>query len=127
MFTQTHGSWGERMRTFRWDGGIVTLLFLRPNQRCSWHSHNSQWNRFTVIEGKLGIKTGKGYTTVIHRKQSFEVEPGIWHEFQTYDEHCVVEEIAYVKYDEHDIDRETLGGALTPEEYPKELNPDGHE
>jgi len=40
------------------------------------------------------------------------VEPGIQHEFQTYEEGAVVEEIAYVVYDENDIQRERLGGVL---------------
>ena len=112
MFTMTHGTWGERLRTFEWDGGIATLLFLEPNQRCSWHSHETIYNRFTCISGILGIKTDKGYTTKITSKQMFEVEPGIRHEFQTYDEPVIVEEIAYVKYNEHDIDRKSAGGPL---------------
>lgn len=112
MFSQTHGSWGERLRTFSWDGGISTILWLEPNQRCSWHSHVTTWNRFTCISGLLGVKTEKGYVTKIGPKQMFEVEPGVKHEFQTYDTPTVIEEIAYVKYDEHDIARESLGGPL---------------
>lgn len=112
MFTQTHGIWGERLRTFAWDGGITTILFLRPWKRCSWHFHSATWNRFTCISGVIGIKTEKGYTTKLYPKQMFEVEPNLMHEFQTYDKPAIVEEIAYVKYDEHDIDRKKLGGPL---------------
>ena len=112
IFTQTHGTWGERLRTFSWDGGIVTLLWLKPNQRCSWHSHKASWNRFICIRGKIGIKTDKDYITELTPKQMFEVEPGVRHEFQTYEEEAIIEEIAYVKYDDKDIDRETLGGSL---------------
>ena len=112
MFTATHGTWGERVRTFSWDGGISTILFLEPNKRCSWHSHLATWNRFFVISGCLGVKTDKGYTTKLGPKQMFEVEPGVKHEFQTYDECTIVEEIAYVKYEPGDIDREKLGGPL---------------
>ena len=115
MFTQTHGSWGERLRTFSWDGGIVTLLWLRPWQRCSYHHHNETWNRFTVISGELGVLTDKGQTTHITSKQMFEVEPGVKHEFQSYYEPVIVEEIAYVKYNEKDIIREALGGELKHE------------
>ena len=109
---QTHGTWGNRLRTFQWSGGIVTLLWLKPNKRCSYHVHKTAYNQFTVIEGKLGVKTDKGYTTVVLPKQSFTVEPGVHHEFQTYDARCIIEEIAYVKYDETDIDRSSLGGDL---------------
>jgi mannose-6-phosphate isomerase-like protein (cupin superfamily) len=100
------------LRTFSWDGGLVAILFLRPNQRCSWHSHKQVWNQFTCISGIVGIKTDKGYTTKLYPKQTFTVEPGVQHEFQTYKQSAVIEEVAFVAYDEHDIDRETLGGPL---------------
>ena len=109
---QTHGSWGNRLRTFTWDGGLVTLLWLEPNQRCSWHLHDHAYNQFTVISGVLGVKTDKGYTTKVYPKQCFTVEPGIKHEFQTGSEPTVIEEIAFVRYSEHDINRENKGGEL---------------
>jgi len=112
MFTQTHGTWGERLRTFKWDGGIATILFLRPNQRCSWHNHTTTWNQFTCIQGCVGIRTDKGYVTKLCEKQTFTVEPGVAHEFQTYEDGAIVEEIAYVVYDETDINRARLGGPL---------------
>ena len=112
MFTQTHGTWGERLRTFGWDGGIVTILFLRPMQRCSWHTHKATWNQFTCIEGCVGVKTEKGYITKLYPKQTFTVEPGVAHEFQTYEDPAIVEEVAYVRYSESDISRERLGGPL---------------
>jgi len=44
------------------------------------------------------------------------VEPNVDHEFQTYEEGAIVEEIAYVIYDESDIDRKSLGGPLELDE-----------
>ena len=111
MFTQTHGTWGERLRTFSWDGGIVTILFLKAKERCSWHYHNMTWNRFVCITGEIGIKTDKGHITRLGPKQMFEVEPDVWHEFQVYKD-SIVEEIAYTKYDESDIERKELGSRL---------------
>lgn len=108
----THGTWGNRTRTFQWDGGLVTILRLEPNRRCSWHSHKMTYNQFTCIQGLVGIKTEKGYVTKLGPDQTFTVEPGVLHEFQTYEKAAIVEEIAYVKYDEHDIDRKKLGGEL---------------
>ncbi len=108
----THGTWGNRTRTFEWDGGIATILVLEPKKRCSWHYHNTAYNQFYVISGKLGVKTDKGYTTVLSPGNSFTVEPGVYHEFQTYEEPAVIEEIAYVKYDTGDIHRKQLGGDL---------------
>jgi mannose-6-phosphate isomerase-like protein (cupin superfamily) len=106
----THGLWGERVRTFSWDGGLVTILFLEPNKRCSWHKHVATWNQFTCISGEVRIKTEKGYTTTLSPKQVFTVEPGVKHEFQTGDVSAIVEEVAFVKYDETDIQRENVGG-----------------
>lgn len=112
-----HGTWGERVRTFRTDNALVTILYLSPHKRCSWHSHKMCSNQFFCISGQLGIKTdvgpnGQRPVTVIGPKQAFTVKPGITHEFQTYDEPTIIEEIAYVKYEENDIFREQLGGDL---------------
>jgi len=107
-----HGSWGNRHITFSWDGGISTILFLEPHQRCSLHLHRTAWNQFFVIQGKLGVKTDKGYTTELGPRQVFTVEPGVEHEFLTYDEPTIVEEVAYVRYNPADIDRKRLGGPV---------------
>ena len=109
---QTHGTWGERLRTFQWSGGIVTLLFLQPKHECSWHKHQTSFNKFTCISGKLVIKSDKGYETTIGPKQCFTVEPGVMHLFRTLDEPTIVEEIAYTNYNEFDIQREKLGGPV---------------
>jgi mannose-6-phosphate isomerase-like protein (cupin superfamily) len=108
---QAHGTWGDRLRTFQTDNCLVTLLFLQPKRRCSWHFHETAYNQFTVISGKLGVKTDIGLT-VLTPKQCFTVPPGRYHEFQTYNEATVIEEVAYVKYDESDIKRTKLGGPL---------------
>jgi len=113
---QTHGTWGERQITFQWDGGIVTLLYLMPMERCSYHRHTATWNRFTCITGEVYILTDKGHETRLLPKQSFDVEPGIRHEFRTYGSTAIVEEIAFVSYDPADIHRESLGGPLENDE-----------
>ena len=89
----------------------MTILYLFPNKRCSWHKHTTQYNQFFVISGRLGVKTVNGLTEITP-KQSFTVPPGVMHEFQTYDEPTIIEEVAYVKYDEYDIHRKKLGGDL---------------
>jgi quercetin dioxygenase-like cupin family protein len=110
--SQTHGTWGERLRTFHTDSALVTLLFLKPNQRCSWHHHKGTYNKFTCVSGRVYILTDKGYETCLYPKQEFTVEPGVKHEFRTKDSEAIVEEIAFVFYDENDIERETIGGPL---------------
>ena len=108
----THGTWGNRVRTFEKDWGIVTILYLEPNQRCSWHLHKTGYNQFFCVKGEVGIKTDKGYTTRLREGQTFTVEPMVMHEFRTYSEPTIVEEIAFVKYDDHDIFRDKLGGPI---------------
>jgi len=120
----THGTWGERLRTFRSGNCLVTLLWLKPHKRCSWHKHQHQYNQFTVISGKLGIKTnigsieepGQRQITWIGPRQSFIVKPGVTHEFRTGALGAVIEEVAYTVFDESDIQRELLGGNLKGEE-----------
>ena len=116
MDTQ-HGTWGVRTRTFATESCLVTILRLKANKRCSWHKHKHTYNQFFVIEGRLGIKTDIGpdkqrQTTIIGAGQSFVVAPGVMHEFQTYKQPALVEEVAYVKYDESDIHRMQLGGNI---------------
>ncbi len=108
----THGTWGERIVLFESDSCLVTFLKLEPWKRCSWHHHKSQYNRFFVTEGELGVKTDKGYTSVLTRGQSMTVDPGVKHEFQTYSKETEIVEIAYTKRLEGDIIRESLGGDL---------------
>ena len=108
---RTHGTWGDRTRVFKNSTCLVTVLELEPNQRCSWHDHNTAYNQFFVVKGCLGVRTDKGYTTKLFPGQAFTVEPGVKHEFITYDPHTTMVEVAYVEYTEHDINRDRLGGA----------------
>ena len=115
-----HGTWGERVRTFKTDSALVTILYLKPWKRCSWHKHNTAFNQFYVIAGMLGVKTdvgpnGQRQITKIRPGQAFTVKPGVTHEFQTYDEATIIEEVAYVRYNDADIHRTQLGGDIMPE------------
>jgi len=120
---QTHGTWGRRMRLHQTDSLLVTVLFLDPNERCSWHSHEHQHNLFYVVSGKLVVVTEqrageapKKLATELGPKQSFLVEPHLPHEFQTRDEPTVVVEIAFVKYSVEDIERCRPGGPMTADD-----------
>jgi len=107
----THGTWGERRRIFQNSSCLVTELVLEPNKRCSWHHHKTAFNKFYVQIGELGVKTEKGLT-VVKEGCSFDVEPGLKHEFQTYNIGATIIEVAYVQFNEHDIHRKELGGDL---------------
>jgi len=116
MDTQ-HGTWGVRTRIWDDHASLHTILYLKPNKRCSWHKHAHAYNMFYVISGELTIKTdigpnGQRNLTTITKGQSFTVQPGIFHEFRTGDKETTVYEIAYVKYNVTDIHREQLGGDI---------------
>lgn len=115
--SQTHGTWGERVRVFQNDSCLITILRLEGGKRCSWHHHQTAYNKFYVVEGKLLVKTDKGHETLIEEGDvPFVVEPGVQHEFQTPEGPCVLLEIAYVQYKPEDIERERAGGDLPTSE-----------
>ena len=108
---RTHGSWGDKLNVFRNDLCEVSILELVPQQRCSWHKHNSKWNLFYVLEGELFIKTDHGISR-LKEGGFFTTRPGEWHEFQTASQPAKIMEIMYVRYDAQDIQREKLGGPI---------------
>ena len=108
---RTRKTWGEKWNIFENDTCEVSVLELRPQQRCSWHTHQAKYNLFFVIEGVLFIKTDWGISEV-KSGEIFTTRPGEWHEFQTHDESALIIEVMYVQYEAEDIQRAELGGPL---------------
>ena len=108
---RTMKTWGEKKNIFQNDLCEVSVLDLVPNQRCSWHRHQTKFNTFYVIEGELFIKTEWGVAQ-LQAGQDFTTRPMEWHEFQTAKLPCKVIEVMYTQYDAEDIERETLGGSI---------------
>ena len=103
--------------TRKTNSSLTAILYLNPKKRCSFHQHKTAFNQFFVITGSIGVKTdigpeGEIQVAQLNEGDTFVVPPGIRHEFQTYAEPAIVEEIAYVEYDPSDIYRERLGGNL---------------
>jgi mannose-6-phosphate isomerase-like protein (cupin superfamily) len=114
----THGSWGIRTVTRQTGNSLTAILRLKPKKRCSFHLHKQAFNQFYVISGILGVKTDIGpeeQVIILKEGQSFTVGPDVNHEFRTYGEPTIIEEIAYVKYDPSDIYRKKMGGDLKEE------------
>ena len=111
MIERQQKTWGQRTKIFENDLCEVCLLQLVPKQRCSWHSHKGKINQFYVIEGELGIKTEWG-ETILGPEEFFTIFPPDRHEFQTHEKPAKVIEVAFVKLDPEDIQREILGGPL---------------
>ena len=108
---RTKKTWGDKNNIFENDTCEVSVLYLEPYQRCSWHRHDCKYNLFFVLSGKLVLKLEDGESEVMPG-QIFTTVPGEYHEFQTRDEKTVCIEVMYVQYDSHDIQRVTLGGPV---------------
>ena len=102
---RTYKTWGEKWNLFQNDLCEVSILELKPYQRCSWHTHQTKFNQFFVLEGTLFIKLEEGVAKV-EKGQIFTTKPGEWHEFQTGEDPTLIQEIMYVKYDAEDIQRD---------------------
>lgn len=113
-------TWGRKMNVYKDDLSEMSILYLEPNRRCSLHYHRAKANRFYVIEGTVGILsmfgTDEGIeeaVTILEKgMMPFDVYAPDGHEFQTYDEPCVLLEVMYVKYDPNDIVRSSVGGTM---------------
>ncbi len=108
---RTMKTWGEKKNIFQNDLCEISVLDLVPNQRCSWHRHQTKFNTFYVIEGELFIKTEWGVAQ-LQVGQDFTTRPMEWHEFQTANNPCKVIEVMYTQYDAEDIERKSLGGSI---------------
>ena len=122
MTERIQKTWGQRFKLFENDLCEVCYLQLVPNQRCSWHFHDQKVNFFFVIDGELIVKTEWGEVT-LRENEFFTVNPPDKHEFQTHGKSAKIIEVAYVKLDPEDINRENLGGPLnlTPFQLPDDF------
>jgi quercetin dioxygenase-like cupin family protein len=89
----------------------VSYLKLKKKTRCSWHSHQSKWNLFVLIGGKVEIITKYDTVLLDSPGASFTIPPGVEHEFRALEVSDMIEEM-YVEYDEGDIFRANEGSVL---------------
>ena len=108
---RTHKTWGQKWTIFKNDSCEMSLLYLNPKQRCSWHKHKSKFNQFFVVTGDINIKHEWGITHVA-QGQCFTTKPGELHEFQSTHVPATIIEVMFVQYDDADIQREKLGGPI---------------
>jgi len=114
--------WGERWLIRQDSTHAVSFLKLKKGFRCSWHKHQTKYNLFVILFGKVGILTeeltGSKSETILMEGQSFITRPGQWHEFRIYEDSGMIEEM-YVEYDEGDIERREIGSFFEMEEFLK--------
>jgi len=109
--------WGERWLIRRDSTHATSILKLDKGFQCSWHRHQSKFNLFVVLRGKVGVVTkqlDESYPmTVLTTGEVFTTKPGEWHKFVVLEDSEMLEEM-YVEYHESDIERENQGGSFLP-------------
>jgi len=110
-----HKVWGERWLIRQDSTHAVSYLKIKTGFRCSWHKHNTKYNLFVVLKGKIGVVTeeidGIKRESILYQGHCFSVRPEEWHEFRAYEDSEVIEEM-YVSYCEQDIIRQSQGGVF---------------
>ena len=86
---------------------------FKNGHRCSKHKHNTKFNLFYVISGKLLIRVWKNaYDLVDETKllpgQLTVVQPGEYHQFEALSDGVALE-LYWSEFDPNDIVRETVG------------------
>ena len=106
-----HKIWGERWIIRQDSTHAVSFLKVKKGMRCSWHKHQSKWNLFVLIVGKVEIITEYSSIILDSPGVSFTIPPGVEHEFRALEVSDMIEEM-YVEYDEADIIRANEGSKI---------------
>ena len=108
--------WGSTSPIFCKNNVEIHRIEGNKGGYCSWHRHQSKYNRFFVEKGTIKVTVQKDYgsgeledETIIGPGQQTTVSPGDYHKFEVLED-CVVYEIYWVELDPNDIDRLTVGG-----------------
>ena len=106
--------WGKTQLVFAYNSTEVHIIEGKAGYKCSCHSHDHKWNRFTVISGLLKIMVhhmdGTIDETLLGKWQSTDVPPGVKHQFIVMEDTMAIETY-WVTLDAQDINRHgTIGG-----------------
>jgi mannose-6-phosphate isomerase-like protein (cupin superfamily) len=110
MTERIYKTWGQRIKLHEDDLSETCYLILNPRQRCSFHNHDAKANFFYVIDGKLTVTTEWGEVT-LGPNESFTVFPPDKHEFSTGKLPTKIIEVAFVRLNPEDINRDNIGGS----------------
>ena len=111
MAERIYKTWGQRIKLHEDDLSETCFLVLNPKQRCSYNNHDAKSNFFFVIEGALTVTTEWGEVT-LGPYEFFTVHPPDKHEFSTGADPTKIIEIAYLKLNPEDINRDNIGGPI---------------
>jgi len=108
--------WGETRCLFSDNNVEVHRIKANKFGYCSIHKHSNKYNIFFVETGKLKVTIFRDDAgqkiediTILGPEEMTVVGPGLLHQFEALED-TVALEIYYVKLNENDIIRESLGG-----------------
>lgn len=110
--------WGTTYTLLRTDACSNHLLKIKPNYRCSRHTHRLRVNQFVLISGDIRVLYyPPGSTTPTEVKLMpmvpFSVYPGVLHWFESRDVESIMLETYVGVVDVDDIERHDEGRALS--------------
>ncbi len=111
MAERIYKTWGQRIKLHEDHLSETCYLILNPKQRCSYHSHDQKSNFFFVLEGGLTVTTEWG-NVKLGPNEFFTVHPPDKHEFSTGELLTKIIEVAFVRLNPEDINRDTIGGPI---------------
>jgi quercetin dioxygenase-like cupin family protein len=105
--------WGHTIPIFCKNNVEVNKLKLNKDHRCSKHVHDSKYNMFYVIDGKIKVSTWKNEYELVDEiilieDQGTIVSPKEYHRFEVLEDSIILE-VYWVELDVNDIDREDVG------------------
>lgn len=112
-------TWGNTQSVLKNEYSEVNRIRTVAGGYCSKHRHRMKHNRFFVLSGQLMVvvfqETGLIDQVIIGPDQHTSVPPGKWHMFISITD-TVTLEAYWGLLDTVDIDRESVGGVLQPNE-----------
>jgi quercetin dioxygenase-like cupin family protein len=107
--------WGDS-RTSVANGSVeLHRIRITKGARCSEHQHQSKWNGFYVLAGKIAIHVWKSDydlrdTTILGPGDFCEVRPGEYHQFEAIEDTDAME-VYWASLNHCDIKRRSVGAA----------------
>lgn len=100
--------WGNNIELFRNSSVSVNRMNVLAGTACSWHFHQTKYNIFHVISGRLMITTEDDEVILNPGDTSKPIPPGMNHCFFGVEDTVAIE-VMYVEYNNDDIQRIRIG------------------
>lgn len=105
--------WGKTKPLLQGKSVEVHEIFAKKGTQCSMHKHQTKFNAFYVISGKMNIIVEKNDydlvdTTTLEAGGFTTVSPGEYHRFKAIED-TIALELYYTELDHNDIVRKDVG------------------